>query len=266
MILFPPAKINFGLNVLRKREDGFHEIETCMFPIPLTDVLELLPSDEFKFHQTGLSIKGNPELNLCVKAFKLMKRLYNIPNVYIHLLKVIPMGAGLGGGSSDAAYVIKGLNELFNLKLAASIMEEHATELGSDCPFFISNDALIAKGRGELLSPIDFSLKGKYIKLINPEIHIGTGEAYSNISFNSGANKVSETISLPIKEWKEKLKNDFEESIFTLHPTIREIKELLYQEGALYSSMSGSGSTVFGIFDFEPNVLSNYKFTRVLEL
>ena len=266
MILFPPAKINLGLSVLRKREDGFHEIETCMIPIPLTDVLEILPSDDFKFHQTGLTINGSPNSNLCVKAFQLMRKLYNIPNVYIHLLKVIPMGAGLGGGSSDAAYVIKGLNELFELKLSKIKMEEHASELGSDCPFFISNDAQIARGRGEKLSPIDFSLKGKFLKIINPEIHIGTAEAYSNVSFDSERNKIEEIISLPIREWKEKLKNDFEASIFPLHTTIEKVKESLYAEGAIYSSMSGSGSTVFGLFENEPVSSSQYDFTRIVVL
>lgn len=266
MILFPPAKINLGLSVLRKREDAFHEIETCMFPIPLTDVLEILPSEDFVFKQTGLTIDGNSESNLCVQAFQLMKKAYDIPNVYIHLLKIIPMGAGLGGGSSDAAYVIRGLNDLFHLNLSLDIMEKHAAELGSDCPFFIHDDVKIAKGRGEVLSSIDINLEGKYIKLINPEIHIGTAEAYSNVSFAPDRFKIEEVISLPIKEWRDKLFNDFELSIFPSHPEIEEIKELLYNEGAMFSSMSGSGSTVFGIFEDEPDSKSEYKFTRVFKL
>ena len=184
MILFPPAKINLGLNVLFKREDGYHELETVMLKTPLTDVLEIVPSDEFQFTQTGLTIPGDNLDNLCVQAFQLIQKEYKIPNVHIYLRKIIPMGAGLGGGSADASYVLSGLNTLFNLNISNSKLEELAATLGSDCPFFINPTPQIAKGRGEILSPIEINLKGYYIKLLNVGIHVGTKEAYAGIQFS----------------------------------------------------------------------------------
>lgn len=254
MILFPPAKINLGLNVLRKREDGYHDLDTCMVPIPLCDVLELLPSAQFEYHQSGLKIPGSTDDNLCVKAYKLLKDDYNLPPVYMHLRKEIPMGAGLGGGSSDAAYVLTGLNTLFELNIPTTKLEEYAAHLGSDCAFFVKNEAQIAHGRGEILSPCPLDLSGMYIKIINPGIHVGTKEAYNGVVPNPDAFAVEAIVSQEIEQWKVQLKNDFEVSVFSTHPILQEIREKLYEEGAVYAAMSGSGSTMFGIYLTKPNL------------
>jgi len=252
MILFPPAKINLGLNVPFKREDAYHEIETCMYPIPFLDILEILPAEKFSFLQTGLVIPGNDSDNLCVKAYSLMKERYSIPPVYIHLRKEIPMGAGMGGGSADAAYVLKGLNELFELAVSEEELEELAGKLGSDCPFFIKAEPQIAKGRGEILSSCALTLNGYFLKIVNPGIHIGTREAYAGIEFGVLPKTIKEIVEGPISDWKDELKNDFETHIFKMHPSLLTLKNQLYKEGAIYAAMSGSGSTMFGIFKHEP--------------
>lgn len=253
MILFPPAKINLGLHILFKRNDGFHELETAMTPIPFTDILEILPSNKFEFKQTGLPIPGNTENNLCVRAYYLMKEKYAIAPIYIHLKKIIPMGGGLGGGSADAAYVLTGINTLFNLNLSNSILEDLASQLGSDCPFFIQDIAQLAKGRGEKLSTITINLKGYYLKLVNISIHVGTKEAYDGAAFSSSKKSITEIVNLPISQWKNELTNDFEKTVFSIHPKLAELKESLYKEGAIYAAMSGSGSTLFGIYEIEPS-------------
>lgn len=254
MIFFPPAKINLGLYVHRKRADGFHEIETCMVSIPFTDILEIIPADAFVFHQTGLVVDADPESNLCVRAFRLMQSTFGIPNVYMHLRKQIPMGAGMGGGSADAAYVLLGLNQLFSLNCPVEKLQELAGQLGSDCPFFILNLPQLATGRGEILSPIEVSLAGYWITFIHPGIHVSTKEAYAGIQFVNNVRPAIESIvSQPIQKWKDLLVNDFERSIFPSHPELEEIKNQLYQEGAVYAAMSGSGSTLFGIYDKKPD-------------
>lgn len=253
MIFFPPAKINLGLYVHGKRSDGYHEIETCMLPIPFTDILEIIPQTEFRFLQTGITVDADAESNLCVRAFRLMQKEFNVSNVYMHLRKQIPMGAGLGGGSADAAYVIKAINLLFNLNCSNEQMKDLAAQLGSDCPFFIEEGAQLAKGRGEVLSPLSLSLCGYWLKLINPGIHVSTSEAYSGIQFiEEPRMPLEHVLALSITDWKDNLVNDFERSIFPTHKEIRRIKEQLYDAGALYASMSGSGSTVFGIFKEKP--------------
>ncbi|MFM7681660.1 MAG: 4-(cytidine 5'-diphospho)-2-C-methyl-D-erythritol kinase [Bacteroidota bacterium] len=252
MILFPPAKVNLGLNILFKREDGYHEIETCMIPIPFTDILEITESDECEFLQTGLAIPGNLNSNLCVKAFQLLKQKYAIPNVRIHLRKQIPMGAGLGGGSADAAYVLRGLNDLYELNVSTSELEILASQLGSDCPFFIQNKAQIARGRGEVLSDIEINLKGKHLILLNPSIHVGTKEAYNGVQPRIPSNNIEDILSNSIETWQTELVNQFEESIFPKYPLIMELKDSLVDLGAVYASMSGSGSSVFGIFNEKP--------------
>lgn len=252
MILFPPAKINLGLNVLFKRNDGFHELETVMVQIPLFDALEIHKSENFQFESSGINIDGNPENNLCVKAFQIIKEIFNIPNVFIHLRKNIPMGAGMGGGSADGAFVLRGLNELFNLQISNDKLREYAAKLGSDCPFFIEDHPQFAKGRGEILEKININLTGLYLKVINIGIHVGTKEAYSNVQFYKEENSLLEVISQPISKWKDLLKNSFESSVFQIHPQLNEIKSQLYSEGAIYATMSGSGSTMFGIFETEP--------------
>ena len=256
MILFPPAKVNLGLNILFKREDGYHEIETCMVPISFTDILEITLSDEFEFLQTGLTIPGNLDSNLCVKAFQLMKQKFAISNVRIHLRKQIPMGAGLGGGSADAAYVLKGLNDLFKLNISITELENLAAKLGSDCPFFIQNKPQIARGRGEVLSEIEIDLKGKYLVLLNPGIHVGTKEAYDGVQPRKKPLNIEHVLSRPIETWQTELINQFEESIFPKFSLIKELKNSLIELGALYASMSGSGSSIFGIFNEKPTEIN----------
>jgi 4-diphosphocytidyl-2-C-methyl-D-erythritol kinase len=258
MILFPPAKINLGLNILSKREDGYHEIETCMIPVPFTDILEITESESFEFLQSGLEIVGIPGSNLCEQAFWLLKDLYGISNVRIHLRKQIPMGAGLGGGSSDAAFVLKGLNELFNLKISLQELENIASQLGSDCPFFIQNKPQLARGRGEVLTEIDLVMNGKYLVLLNPGIHVGTKEAYDGVTPRLPKEQLEQVLTSPIESWNLKLKNQFENHIFINHPRISALKQALLDQGAKYAAMSGSGSSVFGIFEDKPAEISEF--------
>lgn len=252
MILFPPSKINLGLHILFKRSDSYHELETAMIPIPFCDILEIIPSTTFEFKQTGLSIPGDHDNNLCVRAYRLMVERYAISPVLIHLRKIIPMGGGLGGGSSDAAYVLSGLNSIFNLNLSDETLESLASELGSDCPFFIKSIPQIAKGRGEILSPIPLNLKGYYLKIVNIGIHVGTKEAYAGVSFSTSQKTITEILDFPISQWKNELVNDFEKTVFATHPQLAELKGSLYKEGAIYAAMSGSGSTMFGIYESKP--------------
>ncbi len=252
MIIFPQAKINLGLHVLFKRPDGYHEVETCMHSIPLFDILEINLAEEFSFHQSGLVVDSEPNSNLCVKAYQLMKQQYDCPPVYMHLRKQIPMGAGLGGGSSDAAHVINGLNELFQLTISVEERENIAAQLGSDCPFFIEGTPKIAAGRGEILNDVTVDLSGYHLKLIYPAIHVGTAEAYTDVTFYEGEKRISQILTQNIKNWQAELTNSFENSIFQKHPLMLEIKENLLQEGAVYAAMSGSGSTLFGIYEDLP--------------
>lgn len=263
MILYPPAKINLGLKVLFKREDGFHELETIMVPIPFYDVLEMLPFEKDEFIQTGIHT-GSLTDNLCVKALNLLRESYSIPPVYMHLHKQIPIGAGLGGGSADCAYVINGLNELFNLNISIQKRESLAAKLGSDCPFFIKNTAQLAKGRGEILSEIALDLNGYYLKIVNPNILISTKEAYAGVVVGGDNQQNLASLILDIASWRNELKNDFEISIFKKHKLLKEIKDQMYNEGAIYASMSGSGSTMFGIYQSEPK--KSYTNTDFLEV
>ncbi|MEM6643079.1 MAG: 4-(cytidine 5'-diphospho)-2-C-methyl-D-erythritol kinase [Bacteroidota bacterium] len=248
MIAFPNAKINLGLNVVKKREDGFHDIESCFYPIPWQDCLEVIKADEFSFHSYGLTIPGDWKSNLCVQAYQLLQEAYHIPPVEIHLLKQIPMGAGLGGGSSDGAWTLKLLNGLFELGLSDESLESLALKLGSDCPFFIRNQAALAKGKGEFLTPIDLNLTGYYLGIKNPGIHISTAEAYAGVLPKLPKQLCEDILNAPVNNWKNLLTNDFEQSVFKNHPEIEAIKGAMYSAGAIYASMTGSGSTVFGIF------------------
>ena len=256
MICFPNAKINLGLHITSKRNDGFHEIETCMVPIPLFDALEIIiEPKKSTWTSSGLSIPGDPKDNLIAKAYQLLKKDFpNLPNIAIHLHKNIPMGAGLGGGSADAAFALNLMNNLFDLILDDFFLEEYATKLGSDCPFFIENTPKIATGRGEILNEVNVDLKGTHLVLINPGIHIGTKEAYAGVTPKKPEKDLSEILK-DKKRWKEELKNDFEPSIFSNHPEIKQIKDSFYEAGAYYAAMSGSGSTVFGLFDHEPEIM-----------
>ena len=248
MIKFAPAKINLGLHVLGKRSDGFHRIETCMMEIPLYDIIEITKSDEYEFIQSGIAVDGKSSDNLCTKAFLLLKRHHEISNVRIHLRKQVPIGAGLGGGSSDAVTVLKMLVELFQLQVSEKELEEISADLGSDCAFFVKGDSQLAKGRGEVLSSITLKSIPKYLVLLNPGIHISTKEAYSNVTYLNDSASLKEVLSMPTENWENCLTNDFEDSIFKNHPKIKELKTELYELGAVYAAMSGSGSSVFGLF------------------
>lgn len=252
MVVFPNAKINLGLNILSKREDGYHNISSVFYPIPLEDILEILPSNEFGFQITGTDIPGKSDQNLAVRAYQLLKKEFTLPPVQIHLHKVIPMGAGLGGGSSDAAFAISCLNDLFELGLSTDLMEGYAAQLGSDCPFFIRNAPVLAEGTGNIFTDISLSLNGKYLVLVSPSVHVSTAEAYSTVVPKLPDFDIKEVLSFPVNEWKDKLVNDFETSVFRLYPEIEQVKDQLYAAGALYASMSGSGSSIFGIFEQEP--------------
>ncbi len=253
MILFPSAKINLGLHVRYKRPDGYHEIESCMVNIPLYDILEIIPSEKFSFTQSGITIEGNPEQNLCVKAYRLMQEQFDIPGVNMYLRKQIPMGAGMGGGSSDAAHVMTGLRNLFGISCSNEELETLAASLGSDCPFFINNSPKIASGRGEVLKNIDLDLKGFWLKVVYPGIHISTQVAYESIVPKDPLVNLENLIMGDISNWRESLMNDFEPGIFQKFPILAEIKSNMYDEGAIYAAMSGSGSTVFGIFESKPS-------------
>lgn len=257
MIVFPPAKINLGLSISAKRTDGYHELETVMIPIPFVDILEIIPAKSFEFHSSGIAIPSATNDNLCVKAFELIRQKHNIPNVYMHLRKQIPMGAGLGGGSSDAAYVLKTLNELFELRLSLETLEEYAAQLGSDCPFFIQTIPQLAKGRGEVLTPIPLTLHSYYLVLLNPGIHVGTKEAYAGVIPQVKENSILDFVLQEVSSWQENLVNDFEKSVFAQFPEIAKLKENLLQNGAIYAAMSGSGSSVFGIFKDKPEIPSS---------
>lgn len=254
MIVFPNCKINLGLHILRKRADGFHDLETVFYPISLQDALEVIQnsssSPDIQFNASGLKIESSTEENICFKAYRLLKKDFpELPSVKMHLHKVIPSGAGLGGGSSDGAFTLTLLNKKFNLGLTEEQLIRYALQLGSDCPFFIKNKSCYATGRGEKLEEIELNLSRYKIVLIYPGIHINTGKAFSKITPSEQRTSIKEIIKKPVKEWKEVLKNDFEETVFAEYPEIKMIKEKIYQQGAVYASMSGSGSTVYGLIE-----------------
>ncbi|MEP5612004.1 MAG: 4-(cytidine 5'-diphospho)-2-C-methyl-D-erythritol kinase [Cyclobacteriaceae bacterium] len=252
MLTFPNAKVNLGLHVLAKREDGYHNLESCFYPILWRDSLEIITAKKFSFESYGLKIPGSVSENLCVKAYELIKADFDISAVEIHLLKSIPMGAGLGGGSADGAFTLKLLNEHFKLEISISKLQEYALQLGSDCPFFIANKPVIAKGRGEVFEKVNLDLTDYYLAIKNPEVHISTKEAFSNISPATPKLPISEILELPISEWSKNLVNNFETSVFPNHPEIARLKDDMYSAGALYASMTGTGSTVYGIFREKP--------------
>lgn len=253
MILYPNAKINLGLHVVEKRPDGFHNIETVFYPVGWQDILEVLP-DETKtsgvtLSISGIEIPGDPQENLCVKAYELISKEYPMPAVKAHLHKQIPTGAGLGGGSSDAAFFIRALNEIFELNLAWGEMHHYAKQLGADCSFFIANKPMLAEGKGDQLESVLLSLTGFHILIVHPGIHVSTPEAYRGVTPRKPEIPLEELIqSAPIEDWKTILKNDFEISVFAKYPQLAELKNKMYAKGAVYAAMSGSGSAVFGIF------------------
>lgn len=256
MIAFPPCKINLGLNILSKRQDGFHNIETCFYPIPWTDILEVIPATQTELTFSGNSIPGNAEENLCLKAYDLLKRDFDIEPIKIHLHKIIPIGAGLGGGSSDAAYTLRLLSNIFELSLTPEQLRKYAAQLGSDCSFFTQDKPQFGSGKGEILRDLDITLKGFWLILVKPPIHISTQQAYSSVIPRSPEVSLQEVLKQPVASWNGLLRNDFEESVCILYPQVLEIKNQLYTKGAVYASMSGSGSSVFGLFEKPLNLKS----------
>ena len=249
MITYPNSKINLGLNIVEKRNDGFHNIETVFYPINICDALEFIETEgETIFTTTGLKIEGNQSDNLVLKAYRLLAAEYNLPPINIHLHKKVPMGAGLGGGSADASYMLQLINYYFELNIGKEKLADYASQLGSDCAFFIYNKPMYGCGKGNILSDIDLNLNGYHIILISSNIHVSTAEAYSRCTPHRWDIPLKDVITRPITEWKETLKNDFEQSVFAIHPELKTIKETLYDFGAIYAAMSGSGSTIFGIF------------------
>ncbi len=263
MITFPACKINIGLNIISKRSDGFHSIETIFYPIPWTDILEIVPNGQegsnVDFRSTGLRLFGPKEKNLCLKAYQLLAEKFPVPSIKMHLHKVLPIGAGLGGGSSDAASTLILLNKIFKLGANDDELESMALTLGSDCPFFIRNKPMLATGKGEILHPINLKLKNYFIVIVKPRTHISTSEAYSSIKPSKPKHQLSDLIQRPIAEWKDCIFNDFEQTIFEKHPGIKNIKNKMYKLGAIYASMSGSGSSVYGIFNQEKHLSAYFR-------
>lgn len=258
MILYSNCKINLGLNIIARRSDGYHDIETVMIPVhSLYDIVEIVgrnDSDGVVFSSSGIEVDCPPEKNLCIKAYNLIRERYGIGGVAIHLHKRIPFGAGLGGGSSNAAFVIKGLNELFGLYLSIEIMEHLAAELGSDTSFFVRNVPQFAQGRGEILSPCEVDLSGKHLVLVKPDVAVSTAEAYSGVVPGVPKRHIPELLSAEMLCWEGTLVNDFEKTVFTKKTELLHIKNELYKAGAIYASMSGSGSTVYAFFDQKPTL------------
>jgi len=255
VVSFPNCKINLGLHIVEKRSDGYHNLETVFYPIQITDVLEVIPAHagkSFAFSVSGLPVAGETETNLCVKAWQLLKKDFpQLPAVTMHLHKYIPMGAGLGGGSADSAFTLQLLNEKYKLGLSAETLARYALQLGSDCPFFIFNSPVFASGRGEILQPLQLDLGRYSFLVVNPKIHISTAQAFGLIKPGPPLVALSEAILQPVDTWKEIIRNDFEEPAFYYHPELQEIKNWLYNSGAIYASMTGTGSCFYGIFEGE---------------
>lgn len=257
-IAFPNAKINLGLFVCKKRpEDGYHILQTLFYPIDWRDALEILPAGqvgECRMVQTGIQIDGDPEQNLCVKAYRHLQRLFpDLPGVEMHLEKRVPFGAGLGGGSSDGAHALLLLRKLFNLPLSNADLEREAAAMGADCAFFCREGAQYCEGVGSEMEPYALSLKGKYIVVVKPPFGVSTKEAYSNVHPEWPATPLYELLKQPLEDWKQTVRNDFEASVFPLHPELEQVKQAFYDHGAVYASMSGSGSALFGIFEQCPD-------------
>lgn len=273
MITFPNAKINLGLRITERRPDGYHNLETIFYPIHLEDALEVVPlkdnKQEYDLKITGTPIDGTPEDNLVVRAYRLLKQDFDLPPIHIYMYKHIPLGAGLGGGSSDAAFMIKLLNEKFALGMTTGQMEAYASRLGADCAFFIQDRPVLATGIGNEFTPIDLSLRGMYIVLVKPSVSVSTREAYAGVTPQRPDVPLTTLIRRPIEEWRDCIANDFEPSVFRAYPEIAAIKDKLYDMGAVYASMSGSGSTVYGIFrESVPYVDEHFgeHFCRIREL
>ena len=254
MIFFPNCKINIGLNICEKLSSGYHNLESIFYPVPWCDILEIMPSENDEFIFDGIEINCDLEQNLCYQAYRKLKDKYKIPSVKLYLHKDIPYGAGLGGGSSDAAFTIMGLNRIFSLQMSDSHMIEIANELGSDCAFFITNKPSYVTGTGNILSECSVNLNGHFLILIKPDFSISTREAYSKVVPTGINNNLILFANQPVSQWKNNIKNDFENPLFSIYPQLEQIKNQLYDSGALYASMSGSGSTIYGIFTKETSI------------
>jgi len=254
MIAFPNAKVNLGLFVTGKRPDGYHNLESCFLPVKVNDVLEVVPNggNEFKLFQSGFSVAGDVSQNLIFKAWYFLREAHSLPGVDCHLHKVIPMGAGLGGGSADGTFMIELLDKKFSLSMKDEEKRALAEMLGSDCPFFLVNSPSMVTGRGEFIRPIELNLRGKYMLLVKLNIHVSTAEAFSNIRVGSSGMDWQTWSNSDLSTWKQMLRNDFEQGIFGLHPLLAEVKQEHYAQNALYAQMTGTGSCVFGIYDHEP--------------
>jgi 4-diphosphocytidyl-2-C-methyl-D-erythritol kinase len=264
MLAFPNAKINLGLHVLEKRNDGFHNIETVFYPVKWCDALEIIPGSskqkkDVDFGITGIKIIGSKEKNLCVKAYHLLKEKHNLPPIQMHLHKLIPVGAGLGGGSSDATDTLTLLDRVFKLGLKEKELEELATSLGSDCAFFVRSKPTLAKQRGNVFEEIDHSLRDYFVVIIKPDVHVSTADAYKSVTPSANRSSLKEIINQPMAEWKDLLVNDFEKSVFKKYPEVKYVKDALYESGASYASMSGSGSAVYGLFKEEVDLENQFK-------
>lgn len=254
MLVFPNAKINLGLNIIRKRQDGYHELETCFYPVSWKDMLEAVPSVAQSMSLSGIELPDDG-INIVEKAYQLLNKDYPLPAVKIHLHKIIPIGAGLGGGSADAAFALRLFNDLFELGLTDETLMHYATQLGADCAFFIKNKPTLAGGIGEQLTEVDVSLRGKSLLLVYPGIHISTKEAYARVIPGEPKHSIKNTLTKkPITDWQYYLINDFENALFARYPELPKIKQTLYDHGALFASMSGSGSCMYGIFDKLPDI------------
>jgi len=249
MLTFANAKINLGLNLTEKRADGYHNLETIFYPIKLNDVVEIIDADETNCIIKGIDIPGDAEDNICLRAFKTLQSDFNLPHQQIVLLKNIPVGAGLGGGSADAAFLIKLVNDKFTLGLSIEKMQDYARVLGADCAFFIENKPTFAFGKGDEFEDLKIDLSNYFMVLVKPEIHVSTAEAYSKVRVKQPTTSLKELINLPLSEWKGNIVNDFEISVFERYPEIDEIKTKLYAAGATFALMSGSGSSIFAIFE-----------------
>ena len=258
MKIYPCAKINLGLNIVGKREDGYHNLETVFYPVKIFDTIEINEADEFKFEMAGNPVEGDPEKNLVVRAYKTVAEQHPLPPVHIILDKQIPMQAGMGGGSADCAFTILLLNNLFHLGMSVSEMQLYASKLGADCAFFIEALPAYAEGIGEKLHPIELDLSKYVMIVVKTSVAISTREAFAGINVRKPAKNCRDIVRQPIETWREELVNDFEESLFPQHPELAAIKERLYELGALYAAMSGSGSALFGFFQKEPDLAQEF--------
>ncbi|NDF98164.1 MAG: 4-(cytidine 5'-diphospho)-2-C-methyl-D-erythritol kinase [Chitinophagia bacterium] len=258
MIVFPNCKINLGLHITAKREDGYHNIETIFYPVPFQDLLEVIPAaadQQGLLHQTGLTVEGSPEQNLCIKAYHLLKKDFpSLPAVTTYLHKQIPTGAGLGGGSADGSFMLQLLVRLFDLPVSDEQLSNYALTLGSDCPFFLFNQPVLATGRGEKIQPVAVNLSGWKLILLLPDLRIATAEAFQGCQPRQPATSLAHIIQQPVAQWRNLLINQFEETVFMHHPPLARLKQLLYEQGAVYASMTGTGSTVFGLFPEQADV------------